>query len=75
MMAPPWRETNGPRSPRSSRAPHRPRDDERGRHGHGAFALVLAALAGGETLAVPEEADTWLATAYLVVLGSVGVFA
>ena len=41
----------------------------------GAFALVLAALAGGETLAVPEEADTWLAIAYLVVLGSVGVFA
>ena len=41
----------------------------------GAFALVLAALAGGETLAVPEEADTWLAIASLVVLGSVGVFA
>jgi drug/metabolite transporter (DMT)-like permease len=41
----------------------------------GAFALVLAALARGETLAVPEEADTWLAIAYLVILGSVVVFA
>ena len=40
----------------------------------GAVALVLAALVTGETLAVPEAADTWLAIGYLVVLGSVVVF-
>ncbi len=40
----------------------------------GAIALVLAALVTGETLAVPEEADTWVAIGYLVVLGSVVVF-
>ena len=40
----------------------------------GAVVLVLASLAAGEALALPEETDTWLALAYLVVLGTVVVF-
>jgi drug/metabolite transporter (DMT)-like permease len=40
----------------------------------GAVVLVLASLVGGEAIALPEETDTWLALAYLVVLGTVVVF-
>jgi drug/metabolite transporter (DMT)-like permease len=41
----------------------------------GAAVLVAASLVAGETIALPEDSDTWLALAYLVVLGSVVVFA
>ena len=40
----------------------------------GAVVLVLASLVVGEAIALPEENDTWLALAYLVVLGTVVVF-
>ena len=40
----------------------------------GATVLVLASLVVGEAIAMPGETDTWLALAYLVVLGTVVVF-
>jgi drug/metabolite transporter (DMT)-like permease len=39
-----------------------------------ALALVLGAVVGNESIAVPERATTWYALAYLVPLGSVAVF-
>lgn len=40
----------------------------------GAALLAVASVAAGETWAVPEQTDTWLASAWLVVVGSVGLF-
>jgi drug/metabolite transporter (DMT)-like permease len=40
----------------------------------GAVVLILASLVVGEAIALPEETDTWLALAYLVVFGTVVVF-
>ena len=40
----------------------------------GGALLVAASLVSGETLVVPTQLDTWLAMAYLVVLGSIVVF-
>jgi drug/metabolite transporter (DMT)-like permease len=40
----------------------------------GAVVLLLASLVVGESAALPQETDTWLALAYLVVLGTVVVF-
>jgi drug/metabolite transporter (DMT)-like permease len=40
----------------------------------GAGVLLAASLVAGETIALPEESDTWLAVAYLVFLGTVAVF-
>ena len=40
----------------------------------GAVVLLLASLVAGEAIALPVESDTWLALAYLVVLGTVVVF-
>jgi len=40
----------------------------------GAAALILVSAAAGEALVLPELADTWLAMAYLVAVGSVAVF-
>jgi drug/metabolite transporter (DMT)-like permease len=40
----------------------------------GGTLLTVAALAFGEQLAVPTEARTWAAMAYLVVFGSIGLF-
>lgn len=40
----------------------------------GAALLALASVAAGETWAVPEQTDTWLASVWLVVVGSVGLF-
>lgn len=37
--------------------------------------LVLASLVAGETIALPADSETWLAITYLVMLGSVVVFA
>lgn len=41
----------------------------------GAVVLVILSLVAGEPLTVPQTAATWLATGYLVVLGSVVMFA
>ena len=40
----------------------------------GAAVLLVASLLAGEAIALPAASDTWLALAYLVVLGSVVVF-
>ncbi len=40
----------------------------------GAAALVFAALIAGEPIRLPQQAATWLTLAYLVPVGSVGVF-
>jgi drug/metabolite transporter (DMT)-like permease len=40
----------------------------------GTALLALASLAWGESWAVPQARDTWLAVAWLVVAGSVGMF-
>jgi drug/metabolite transporter (DMT)-like permease len=40
----------------------------------GAALLVLLSTALGESLALPDEAETWLAIGYLVAVGSVVVF-
>ena len=40
----------------------------------GGALLVAVSLITGETLALPTQPDTWLAMAYLVVLGSIVVF-
>jgi drug/metabolite transporter (DMT)-like permease len=40
----------------------------------GATMLVVLSVLFGETIAVPEKAETWLAIAYTVVFGSVLVF-
>ena len=40
----------------------------------GGALLVAVSLVTGETLALPTQPDTWLAMAYLVVLGSIVVF-
>ncbi len=40
----------------------------------GAIFLVLASLASGEEWALPRSGQTWLVLAWLVVLGSVGLF-
>ena len=42
--------------------------------GAGALLLLLIALIAGDAFAVPERAATWLAVAYLVVVGSGAVF-
>jgi drug/metabolite transporter (DMT)-like permease len=41
----------------------------------GAVVLLAASLFAGEAIALPEDSDTWIAIAYLVVFGSVVVFA
>jgi drug/metabolite transporter (DMT)-like permease len=40
----------------------------------GAAALVIAAVAAGDTLELPESSATWSAVVYLATLGSIGVF-
>jgi drug/metabolite transporter (DMT)-like permease len=40
----------------------------------GAVLLVVLSVLFGETIALPERAETWLAIAYMVVFGSVLVF-
>jgi drug/metabolite transporter (DMT)-like permease len=40
----------------------------------GAAALLAGAVVSGESLQVPDGSATWLATVYLITLGSVGVF-
>ncbi len=40
----------------------------------GAVLLVVLSVLFGETIALPEKAETWLAIAYMVVFGSVLVF-
>jgi drug/metabolite transporter (DMT)-like permease len=40
----------------------------------GAAVLFAASLIVGESIALPEQGDTWLALAYLVPLGTVAVF-
>jgi drug/metabolite transporter (DMT)-like permease len=40
----------------------------------GTTVLLVASLVAGETIALPGESDTWLALAYLVLLGTVVVF-
>jgi drug/metabolite transporter (DMT)-like permease len=40
----------------------------------GGAALTLLSLLAGETLALPERLDTWLATGYLVLFGSIALF-
>jgi drug/metabolite transporter (DMT)-like permease len=40
----------------------------------GAALLLVAAAVGGEAWNLPARAETWVAVAYLVVAGSVGVF-
>lgn len=40
----------------------------------GAVALVAAALVAGETLELPDGAETWSAVGYIVTFGSIGVF-
>ena len=40
----------------------------------GAVLLIAGALVAGETLALPEQRETWLALGYLVPVGSVLVF-
>jgi drug/metabolite transporter (DMT)-like permease len=42
--------------------------------GIGTVFLLLGALAAGDTIEVPHQAETWLALAYLVPVGSVIVF-
>ena len=42
--------------------------------GMGAALLAIASLISGEEWVVPRQADTWLALAYLVVVGSVCLF-
>jgi len=42
--------------------------------GVGGLMLLLLAIVSGESLAVPELAKTWVAQAYLVILGSVVAF-
>lgn len=39
-----------------------------------AIMLLVISLASGERLSLPERGETWIATAYLVILGSVAVF-
>lgn len=41
----------------------------------GGGAMLVLALVFGEDLAVPQQVDTWIAQGYLVILGSVVVFA
>ena len=41
----------------------------------GALVLLAFSLLAGEARALPTEPDTWMALAYLVLLGSVGLFA
>jgi drug/metabolite transporter (DMT)-like permease len=40
----------------------------------GALVLVALSVIGGEAIAVPQQAETWLALAYMVVIGSGVVF-
>jgi len=40
----------------------------------GGAALLVVSVLSGEERGIPEAADTWLAQAYLVIPGSVGVF-
>lgn len=40
----------------------------------GAAVLLTASLVAGEPIALPHQPETWAATAYLVVIGSVAVF-
>jgi drug/metabolite transporter (DMT)-like permease len=40
----------------------------------GALVLIVLSLLFGESIAVPEQAETWLALAYLVAIGSGVVF-
>ena len=40
----------------------------------GALVLVALSVIGGEAIAVPQRAETWLALAYMVVIGSGVVF-
>lgn len=41
----------------------------------GTIILVAGSLLAGETWALPSQGDTWLALGYLIVLGSVALFA
>lgn len=40
----------------------------------GAALLLVLSLATGERLSLPERTETWIATAYLVIVGSIVVF-
>ena len=40
----------------------------------GGALLLVPSLAAGEAWAIPTQAETWLATGYLVVLGSIALF-
>jgi drug/metabolite transporter (DMT)-like permease len=40
----------------------------------GAILLIVLSVLFGETIALPEDAETWLAIAYMVIFGSVLVF-
>ena len=40
----------------------------------GAAVLLAASVIAGESLALPQSTQTWLAIGYLVVIGSVVVF-
>jgi drug/metabolite transporter (DMT)-like permease len=42
--------------------------------GVGAVALLALALTFGEGVVIPERGSTWIAQAYLVIAGSIGVF-
>jgi drug/metabolite transporter (DMT)-like permease len=42
--------------------------------GTGAVLLAIASLAFGETWTVPETTETWLVLAWLVLVGSIGLF-
>jgi drug/metabolite transporter (DMT)-like permease len=40
----------------------------------GGVMLCVMSIMSGETWAIPDSADTWLAQAYLIIPGSIGVF-
>jgi drug/metabolite transporter (DMT)-like permease len=40
----------------------------------GGIALAVLSLIGGETFAIPGQVETWLATGYLVLFGSIALF-
>jgi drug/metabolite transporter (DMT)-like permease len=40
----------------------------------GGVMLCVTSIISGETWAIPDSADTWLAQAYLIIPGSIGVF-
>lgn len=40
----------------------------------GGASLLIVSLAAGEAWAIPSRAETWVASAYLVVLGSIALF-